>query len=314
MPGRELTSDELDVLGRLPGPPALATIRTTNVWIIEWLHSNDRKTGHLLHLWLQQQRPGWSAYLRCNSKADVLAAIERATVRAQQSRIVPVLHLEAHGDVEGLEGPRGADGAEVLSWNELADPLQRLNLATGCNLVVFVAACTGFAGIKAFCRGPRAPAVALVGPTSPLTDSEILNGTKEFYRRWRDDDAQLTEIVASTSRETGPIAFEMESFAILAFEAMAESLLISLRPEERSRRTGRVRQRMQDASAWSDAEIESRLLLLPAIPITEELQLIWDTLFMIDIWPENRQRFGVDMTAVRESMTGSKSPVLVTSV
>lgn len=313
MRGRELTSDELDVLERLPGPPALATIRTTNVWIIEWLHSNDRKTGHLLHSWLQQQRPGWSAYFRCSSKADILAAIERAAVRVRQSRIVPVLHLEAHGDDQGLEGPCGTGGAELLSWDELADPLQHLNLATGCNLVVLVAACTGFAGIKAFYRGPRAPAVALIGPTNTLNESELLNGTKEFYRRWRDHDARLSEIVASVSRETGPVAFEMEPFALLAFEAMVKSLLISLRPEEQNRRTERLRQRVQDALALSAADVENQLSVLPAIPPAEDLQLIWDTLFMIDLWPENRERFGVDMMAVRQDIMDTKSPVLLTS-
>lgn len=220
-----LSSAELDLLDRLPGPPAMASIRTTNVWIVEWLHTQDQKTGRLLHDWLQDRRPGWSAYVPCKSKADVVAAIERAAVRAHRSHIIPLLHLEAHGDEIGLGGPDGLGGSDRLAWDELADPLQRLNLATACNLVVFVAACTGFAGIKAFFRGPRAPAVALVGPTDRIVEGHLLRGTKEFYRRWCDEDPKLTDVVASASREAGSIGFEIEPFAVLAFEAMAQALL-----------------------------------------------------------------------------------------
>lgn len=309
----DLTPAELDLLGRLPGPPAMAKIRTTNVWIVEWLHAQDQMTGKLLHDWLQERRPGWSAYAHCNTKADVLAAIERATVRAQQSHMIPLLHLEAHGNEVGLGGPDGIGGSKLLTWDELTDPLQRLNVATACNLVVLVAACTGFAGIKAFHRGPCAPAVALVGPDGPVTEGNLLKGTKEFYRRWFDEDPRLTEVVASASRETGIVGFEMEPFALLAFEAMAKSLIVSLRPDELSRRADRCRQRMRALGHFSDAEIEHQILLLPPMPTAPDLQLIWDKLFMIDLWPENREQFGIDMAAIIETLSSSENEALLGS-
>lgn len=305
----ELTSEDLDLLERLPGPPAAAEIRTTNVWIVEWLHPQDQMTGKFLHDWLQERRPGWSAYIPCKKKADVLAAVERAKTRARRSQIVPLLHLEAHGDEVGLEGPDGIGGSELLSWDELTDPLQQLNLATAGNLVVLVAACTGFAGIKAFYRGPRAPAAALVGPVGQVTEGNLLRATKEFYRRWCDEDPRLRDIVASASREAGTVEFEMEPFAILAFEAMAKSLILSLRADERSRRAERCRQRMRALSQFSDTEIEQRLSLLPATPGAADLQLIWDKLFMIDLWPENRKQFGIDMTALVQTLTASEHAV-----
>jgi hypothetical protein len=283
----------------------MARIQTTNAWIIEWLDPQYQKTGRLLHDWLQDRRPGWSAYVPCKSKADVLAAIERATVRAQQSRIRPLLHLEAHGDKFGLS-PNELGPTEVLTWEELADPLQQLNLVAACNLVVLVAACTGFAGIKAFFRGPRAPAVVLVGPTDRIVEGDLLRGTKEFYRRWCDAEPRLSDIVESASREVGPARFEVEPFAVLAFEAVAQTLLVSLRADERERRADVYRQRMRASREFSDSEIERRLSLLPAIPPAEVLQEEWDRLFMIDLWPENRGKFGVDMTLVRNCLLGGE--------
>lgn len=266
----------------LPGPPTMVQIRTTNVWIIEWLSAPDKKTGQLLYQWMEERRPHWAIYSPCYSKTQVLAAIERATHHAHQSTMIPVLHLEAHGDADGLEGPNGTGGNERLSWDELAEPLQGLNLATRCNLLIFIAACTGFAGINVFLRGPRAPAVALVGPDSLISESTLFWATKEFYRRCMDPSASLTDMATSASREAGTVEFEPEPFAVLAFESMIKTLLHGVRRGEWIRRLEQVRLKVSS------------------------LQLMWDQLFMIDLWPENRERFGVDITAVVDVL--SKTP------
>ena len=163
---------------------------------------------------------------------------------------------------------------------------------TGCNLVIFVAACTGFAAIKTFSRGPRAPAVALVGPDSPITEAALLSGTKEFYRGLIKNDMTLNEVAATASRETEPIRLEPEPFALLAFESMAESLIISMRHDELSQRMERVRQYMREVGL-AEAKKES----LRSIMITQ-LQRRWDELFLIDVCPANAARFGVNMSAI----------------
>ena len=235
LPRIDLTDTERELSQSLPRPPATAAIQLTNVWIVEWLPPNEQRTGWLLHEWMKDRRPGWSAYSLCKTKQEVLSAIERATSRAQQSGMVPALHLEAHGGELGLEGPDGSGGRELLSWDELTEPLQKLNLITRCNLIVVVAACTGFAGIKAFHRGPRAPAVALVGPDAPVMPSSLLSGTKEFYRRWRDESPKLGKMAASASQQAGTVTFEVEPFAVLAYEAMVQELIASMRRAQAKR-------------------------------------------------------------------------------
>jgi hypothetical protein len=296
----DLTDAERELFDRLPGPPTLAEIRTTNIWIVEWLSPNEQLTGRLLHDWIKDRRPGWSAYFPCRNKVQVIQAIERATSRAEQSQMIPVLHVESHGDHVGLEGPDGLGSSELLAWDELTEPLQLLNLATRCNLVVVVAACIGFAGIRALRQGPRAPAVALVGPDAPVSAGSLLWGTKEFYRRLMDNTSRLAEIVASASREVEPVAFDWAPFAILAYDALIELLITSIRPAECVRRKERFRLQMRAYSRLSASEIESRLADLPPLPSPVELQQMWDTMFMIDRYPENRERFGVDMESIVE--------------
>lgn len=303
----DLTDAERQLFESLPGPPATAEIRSTNVWIVEWLPPNERHTGRLLHEWMRDRRPGWSAYYSCRNKAQVIQAIERATARAEHSDMVPVLHLEAHGGDVGLGGPDGTGCSELLTWDELTNPLQQLNLATRCNLVVFVAACTGFAGIQALRRGPRAPAIALVGPDDSVMPRNLLCGAKEFYRRWMDKNPKnLQDIAVSASREAGTVAFELEPFAVLAYEALVEWLITSIRPAERLRRTEQMRQRMLADTVLSALEIEHRLASLPSVASWVALQKMWDEMFMIDLYPRNRERFGVDMRAIADVITESR--------
>jgi len=295
-----LTDREREILKNLPRPPETAEIRTTNVWIIEWLFPADPATGRLLHEYLKMGRSGWSTYEHCHSKAQVLDSIQRAILRAQQSNMIPVLHLETHGGDVGLGGPDPTGSSELLTWDELTTPLQQLNLSTHCNLVVFVAACIGFAGVQALRRGPRAPAVALVGPDADVEPGGLLSATKEFYRRWTDKQPRFEEIAMSASHVAETVTLELVPFADLFYDAFVEELITSIRPSERHRRVDRLRRRMLQATELSVPELEERLACVPALPSWTALQEIWDKMFMIDVYPENRRRFGLDVQTIVE--------------
>ena len=301
----ELTVAEKALIERLPAPPELAEIRTTNVWIVEWLAAEDRQTGRELHDWMKQRRQGWSVYFSCGSKQEVFAAIAKATERAHRSELRPVLHLESHGGCMGLEGPNGHGGGERLTWDDLTKPLQDLNFATRCNLVVFVAACVGFDGIQALHCGPRAPAVALVGPDAPVSPMNLLYGAKEFYRRWLDEKSRLAEIAESASREAGTVKFEWEPFAVLAYDALVESLVRSMRPEERFKSMQKIRQRLLNECGLSESEVDARMTGILALPSWQALQQTWDEMFMIDIDPTNRHRFGLDLRTIVDGLTST---------
>lgn len=288
-----LTATEHALIDSLPKLPAFAEVRSTNVWIIEWLSTGERRTGSELHDWMEQQRPKWSIYNRCTSKGEVISSIEQAAHTTKQTGMVPVLHIEAHGGPDGIAPSKNIQ-EELLNWGELTIPLQQLNVATKCNLIVVVAACLGFAAIQALTQGPRAPAVALVGPDATVVESDLLLGAKEFYRRFKDEKPKLTYIAESASREMRATDFEIEPFATFAYESFIEQLVMERRPTERQARLERLRQRMHQETCFSAEEIEKRLAELPEMPASEQLQQIWDYMFMLDIEPKNEERFGLN--------------------
>lgn len=293
----DLTESECALIEILPSPPALVAVRLTNIWIIEWLSPGERQTGNELHQWMEQQRHGWSIYNPCTSKNEVIRSIARAADFASQSGMLPVLHIEAHGGPAGLTPSRDT-GGELLPWAELIFPLQKLNVATNCNLILVVAACLGFAAIQALTEGPRAPAVALVGPDATVNESDLLLGVKEFYRRFRDENPQLTYMAESASREMRTADFLIESFAILAYETFVEQLVRGSRPAEHKAFLERLRQRMHQQTSYSAKEIEQRLAGLPELLPSHQLQQIWDYMFMIDLEPRNQERFGVNWSEI----------------
>lgn len=292
------TDDEQDLFDNLPGPPVKAIIKSTNVWIIEWLPSTDQHTGRDLHEWIHKRRPKWSHYSECLSKQEVLSSIDQATIVAQKNNMIPILHIEAHGDQDRLGCQNDQGQIELLSWDELTEPLQELNLATHCNLVFVVAACIGFAGIQALVRGPRAPAIAIVGPDAEIEVGRLFEGTKEFYRRWMDKDPNLTDIVNSACRESGSVAFDWEPFAVLAYDALAEHLIVSMREDQQQMQKCRIRQLMLNNTNGSVQEIENKLSLISPSFQKPLIQKMWDEMFMIDLYPENEQRFGVNWSDV----------------
>ncbi|WP_426699893.1 hypothetical protein ACPPVV_10795 [Rhodanobacter sp. Col0626] len=296
----ELTDMENALRECFPRPPHSGSINTSNVWIIEWLPAGDTemKTGKLLHEWMEQWRTGWSCYIPCGSKEEAIRAIRRATRYAKNTDAKPILHIEAHGNEDGLEGPNGVDGLEFLEWSELLPELAELNVATRCNLMVFIAACRGFAGIGALTEGPRAPALALVGCLDDVLPRRLLDGTKEFYRRWRDNNPHLRDIAESASQQAGDgVLFVPESFTAIAYEALTVEMIRSMRTSERAAWALRMRLRLAEETDLPEQDIDQRLLMYPAA-FAEHWQQIWDKLFMMDVFPENRSRFGLDIQEI----------------
>jgi hypothetical protein len=79
-----------------------------------------------------------------------------------------------------------------------------------------------------------------------------------------------------------------------------------VRQAQQRKQVNRFRKRMLEETKWSTAEIERRLSLLsPSIQATL-IQQLWDEMFMIDLYPENRERFGVNWTEIADLVLSAK--------
>lgn len=197
-----------DILTGLPKPPEKQTLRYNCVYIVEWLHDSDRKTGKELQEYLHTRNPELSAQLyAAKSKSDVMTSLREIAENVEKNNEFPMLQIEAHGGRTGLGyyGPDGFSGQELLRWEEIRDLLALINKASQANLIVFSAACWGHAALLAAAGGPL-PFMAIAGPTDSVDESALLKATKEFYRGALTTDSNTPTfqfVVESSAREIG---------------------------------------------------------------------------------------------------------------
>ena len=63
---------------------------------------------------------------------------------------------------------------------------------------------------------------------------------------------------------------------------------------------------MLETNRWSSAEIERRLLNIAPSLVANLTQRIWDEMFMIDIFPDNGERFGVNWCEIVDLVVSSQ--------
>jgi hypothetical protein len=102
----------------------------------------------------------------------------------------------------------------------------------------------------------------------------------------------MTSASQQAKADTETVTFEWEPFAVLAYEAIVKNLIITMRPpDEKSQPVDRLLQCVGVKTEWS------------------YWQRVWDEMFMIDMFPENKERFGIDMLAIVKMIAGSSPPV-----
>jgi hypothetical protein len=91
----------------------------------------------------------------------------------------PLVHIESHGSKEGLTLAQG----DVVRWAQLQPYFNRLNRATRNHLLVVIAACWGFHGIKAMVGqiDHSASLRFLAGPAEETLSGNIEEAMKAFY-------------------------------------------------------------------------------------------------------------------------------------
>lgn len=103
---------------------------------------------------------------------------------AQRPGFVPLLHISAHGDAQGIQLSDGY----LMSWQELKDHLRPVNQALGGSLVVCMSSCEGYAGIRMAMHLDEddLPYFALIGCGAQPTWGETAVAYATLYHQlWR---------------------------------------------------------------------------------------------------------------------------------
>jgi len=130
----------------------------------------------------------------------------------------PILHLEAHGNVDGLRLPSD----DPVHWEFFKQAFARINESWACNLLVVMAACSGAYLAKIVRPTERAPVWAVVGPMEDVSGGILQDAMSEFYwtlLRTLNGSNAIAAMNASSVERGGPFrVFTAEMIFCSAFE------------------------------------------------------------------------------------------------
>lgn len=157
-------------------------MRFNQILIVDSIPAGERNTARELHqdvgLRAQVFAPAPEVlYRRVESRGEFLVLLPELTAAASNTGDIPVLHIECHGNDDGLAF---ADGSFAI-WADLKGPLTSLNIATGMNLLVVVSACDGSALTYTLGLVDRAPLHGLIGPTRAVAPEELMRAYLALY-------------------------------------------------------------------------------------------------------------------------------------
>jgi hypothetical protein len=199
---------------------------------------------------------------------------------------LPLLHIETHGNDDGIELASG----EFLTWGDLKDPLTAINVASNLNLLVILAACEGANLLHVINPNDRAAVRFIIGPKRKAKAVEMERATVAFYKTlFGRGDGIAAWKAMNAEIGTG------ETFSIFAADVMfiyvfRQYLKTLCTPEELKNRENR---RVLDAVVKGVQDLKQfRKFFGEYIREYErDFARLKERFFLCDLYPENMERF-----------------------
>lgn len=279
------------------------SFRAGYILIIEWLDSG-RRTGKELHDALHASGHP-VVYAECKCAGEVLTTLDVATKKMAGDSLIPIVHLESHGETPGLVGTNRRGEVERLPWSALAVPLRTLNLMCRFNLLVVSAACHGLTSIRAFEVSNAAPFFMAIGFSSTVNEGRLYQAMRELYRCIFTNGMYIQQAIQSANRELFSsegerlIGTDCRRLGHLLVEGAFEYILD---PVQRQIHVASLRE--QDNNMSSE-DLNNSLVS----EMHRHCRKISATWYAYDKFPENKARFEMDVSAMFEAAERKREQV-----
>lgn len=226
-------------------------------------------------------------YCRVESADDLARTIDAICVRVRSEEIHPLVHMEAHGDENGLELALGAR----VDWTHVKEMLIPLNVAMGLNLLLVLAACQGGTFIKSIRLADRAPVWGLIGPTNELSVARVQADFGAFYKTMFKTLSPSEAIEALNSNAPTGLYFRTtaEGLFYKAWRLYKDEHCTEEQLRVRAKRMYRRAKNEGMNPLPSVGQLRRRLLRTEPASFNK----FRDKYFMYDLFPEHATRFAV---------------------
>jgi len=270
--------------------------RFNQILVVDSIPTGDSNTAKRLFEDLEAYAGAYSPspavrYLRVESGDELIQCILKCRKDADEQDIIPMLHIECHGDEDGFQF---ADGS-LADWEELKLPITKLNIATRLNLMIAVAACTGGALAKVVRMSDRAPFWGLIGPTKTLKPEELEKAYSALYRTLLSTKSPAKAVQAMDAATKAGLFIRTTSQGLFekAWTSYKKEYCSAEVLEVRAKRMRKRLEQTSDTPLLTTDELKWRLINLEP----KAFERFRDTFFMCDLFPEHSSRFPVEYVA-----------------
>ena len=236
----------------------MSSPKFNKVVFLESLNSNEFRTGKSLaedleYIKIKNDLHIPIEYRDIPNSSKFFEYLKNITEEAENKSIFPVVQIDAHGS----NNPPGLvmRSGELIEWLDLEEYLRKLNIASRGNLLLVTASCFGqFANISVAVVN-RAPFWAVVGPMAAVKVHDIQSTLMRFYSSLLAQSAPHE--IAESLKNSSLKVVTTEWFFVQSYKYMIENLQ-------------------------------------PSIPASkEEFEILLNQFFMVDIYPENKDKISV---------------------
>ena len=266
----------------------------SKIFVIESLRAKDFKTGQsLFNDIIKRRLEQRDLYDSCelmmpNSKNEFFECFEKIKNQSIYKPVNPIIHLEIHGNEDGLE----LNNNEIITWNELQFRLIEINVISKNNLFITMATCFGGHIYKVIKPNFRCPFWGFVGAFEEVFMDDILDNYGAFYDEFLQSlDFNQAVLALNYSNENHQSKFNFQNTQHIFNEAYKNYEQKYLTEEVIEKRLNILLQEAketQELKGWSDEAIKKslRYLMVDAKELLKENMMM--NFFMWDIFPQNK--------------------------
>lgn len=156
-------------------------IQYNSIIVIQSLRPNDRPTGEELYNDIisrfTQLNSTTSSFHVVETRLEFLILFQTIADAVKTKNLLPILHLEIHGDDTGMQLTNG----EMILWEEIEPYLREINTFLKNKLLITLAACKGITMYKMVKFDLPAPFWGIVAPKSEISSATLIADFTEFY-------------------------------------------------------------------------------------------------------------------------------------
>lgn len=276
----------------------MQTTSFSRIAIIQSLTQNDRHTGNELFEDINIVNLAHDLSLdiklyNVNTKNEFINQLSILSNEARTADLIPILHIDMHGNVQGLEFALG----DFITWAEIKAPLTELNIQTKNNLLVTLAACKGAYLTEVLGPTDRTPCCGLVGPTIDIRAHDL----KSYYIFYRE---LLTtgngDEAAKLLMESCPNSFYFTSAELFFKKVFKKYLEEACTKQAIKKRALKMHEEAKTLTKQIKIQNQMRVFKRQLTNTKNAFKIYKKRFLMIDLYPENKERFTLEYNDIKK--------------